>query len=249
MLSIAKITFREAIRDRILYTILIFGILFALLTLFLAQLTVGDLAMVRSFGLAGIYIFGMIITIFLGSSVVYREIEKKTLYFVLSKPISRGRVIVGKFLGLLFAVALTTICMALIYLFIIAYEGGGIDVLGLVSILLQILEETLFIAMLILFSSFSTPLISTISSLLLLFVGHLLDTVVKSAEQIGGAIHQIFLYASYILPNLEKFNIRNLVIHDIGISFETLLVIIGYTILYIFIFLISAEAIFKKREL
>ncbi len=205
--------------------------------------------MIRSFGLAGIYVFGMVITIFLGSSIIYKEIERRTLYFVLSKPISRTKVVMGKFLGLFLAVVLTTLCMTVIYLIVITYEGGGFDILGLLAVFFQILEEALFIAMLIFFSSFSVPLISAISSLLLLFLGHLLDSVVKSAEVFGGVIYQVFLYASYILPNLEKFNIRNAIVHEIEIPFTTTFLVIGYALLYTVIFLILANSIFRKREL
>jgi len=249
ILAISKITFKEAIRDKILYAILAFGILFGLLNLFLAKLALGDMVMIKSFGLAGIYIFGIVITIFLGASIIYKEIEKKTLYFVLSKPVSRSNIIVGKFFGLFAAVAFTTLLMALIYLAVIAYEGGGFDYLGLLAISFQMLEEAFFIAILIFFSSFSAPLTSTISALSLLFIGHLLDVVIKSAEQIGGVLHQIFMFLSVILPNLEKFNLRNLVVHNLSISFETALIVLGYALLYIILLLFCGTLLFKKREL
>ena len=246
---IAENTFREKIRDRILYAILGFAVLYILLDLFLAKLSLGDLLMIRSFGLAGIYIFGLIITIFLGSSLIYDEIERRTLYFVLSKPVSRRDVIWGKFIGLLGATALTTFLMALVYLGVVAYEGGGFDLLGLFAVFFQILEQGLFIALLIFFSSLATPLTSTLSATMILFVGHLLDAALVNASEIGGVIYRAVFVASYLLPNLEKFNLRNLVAHDLFVSSVTGFLALGYALAYMALLLFAATIIFNRREL
>lgn len=246
---IASNTFREAIRDKILYAMLGFAVIFILIDLFMARVALGDLAMIRSFGLAGIYLFGLIITIFLGASIVYKEIERKTLYFVLSKPVSRFDVIMGKFLGLSAAVVLTTLLMAAVYLGVIAYEHGGFDALGLLSIAFQILEEELFIALLIFFSSIAAPLTSTLCAMMLLFMGHLLASVVESAAQIGGYTMVFIQGLYYLLPNLEKFNVRNLVVHNISVSLEAGLLTLGYAVIYTGLLLIAATLLFKKREI
>ncbi|MDO8516467.1 MAG: ABC transporter permease subunit [bacterium] len=249
ILVIAKNTFREAIRDRVLYGMLGFAILFIALDLFMARLALGDLVMIRSFGLAGIYIFGLMITIFLGASIVHKEIERRTLYFVLSKPVARGHVIMGKFIGLFAAVALTTVLMALVYLCVIAYEGGGFDTLALLAIFFQMLEMGLFIALLVFFSSVVAPLTATICAIVILFVGHLLPTVIQNAEIIGGAVYAVMKVAYYILPNLEKFNLRNLVVHDLAPAFVSLLAAFGYAVLYGGILLFLAKGLLEKREL
>ncbi|MEK7507795.1 MAG: ABC transporter permease, partial [Patescibacteria group bacterium] len=146
---IAKNTFREAIRDKVLYAIVGFAVLFILSSLFVAQLARGDIVPVKSFGLAGIYIFGLIAAIFLGSSIIYKEIERRTLYFILSKPVSRSQIILGKFFGLLAAVALTTLIMTIIYECVIFYQSGTIDYIGFIAMMFQIMEEAIFIALLI----------------------------------------------------------------------------------------------------
>ena len=246
---IAKNTFREAIRDRILYAILGFGLVFILLDLFIAGLSLGDWVMIKSFGLAGIYIFGLIITIFLGSSIIYKEIERRTLYFVLSKPVSRRDLILGKFSGLFAAISLTTILMAAVYAALILYVGGGFDYGGLLAVLFQILEQALFVAVLIFFSSVAAPLTATLCGTMILFVGHLLTPVLANAKQIGGLIYKFILFLYYIFPNLEKFNLRNSVVHQIIPSFESILLIIGYALLYSVILLVAANILFGKREL
>src|SRR3989344_3536995 len=121
ILVIAKNTFRETIRDRILYGILGFSLVYVAITYLLSRISLGDPAILKSFGLAGIYFFGSIITIFLGASIVYKEIERRTLYFVFSKPVSRLQFILGKFFGLFTAVAMAIALMAFIYLLVIFY--------------------------------------------------------------------------------------------------------------------------------
>lgn len=246
---IADITFREAIRDRILYAVLGFGMLFILSDLFVAKLALGDFVIIKSFGLAGLYIFGLAITIFLGASIIYKEIERHTLYFVLSKPVSRSDVIVGKFLGLFAAVFLTTLLMTLIYLAVVLYQGGGFDHGGLLAIFFQIAEEGFFIALLVFFSSFTAPLTSTISALMLLFVGHLLNSVLDNARQIGGLTYRMAGLFYYLLPNLEKFNIRNSVVHGVLSPPSAILLTIAYALLYSVLLLYCAVVLFKKREL
>lgn len=248
-ITIAKNTFKEAIRDRIFYGILGFAILFIILDLFFAGVASGDMVMIRSFGLAGIYIFGLIITIFLGSSIIHKEIDRKTLYFVLSKPVSRRDVILGKFLGLFFAVALTVILMTIVYLGVILLEGGFIDILALQAIFLQIMELGLFVALLVFFSSLASPMIAIVSSLIILFVGHMFDAMIDNAEIIGEGIFNFILYLSYVLPNLGKFNVRNMIVHDISIGVNETIFVVIYGLFYIALLLYLADLSFRKREL
>ncbi len=249
ILVIAKNTFRETIRDKILYGIVAFSIIFIILDLFLARVSLGDLAMIKSFGLAGIYIFGAITTIFLGASIIHKEIERRTLYFIISKPVSRLDVILGKFLGLFSAVALTNIIMGLVYTGVIFYESQTIDYLGLLAVLFQIFEMGLFTAMLIFFSSIAAPLTSTISATIILFIGHLSEAMFKNVEQAGGITYGFGKFIYYIFPNLEKFNLRNLVVHNISISLNEALLTLGYALIYSITLLYLANVFFKRKEL
>ncbi len=249
VIVIAQNTFRETIRDRILYAILGFGIIFLLFDIFLGQLALGDIVAIRSFGLAGIYIFGLVITIFLGASIIYKEIERHTLYFILSKPVSRSSVILGKFLGLYSAVIVTTLLMFLVYASVIFYHSGGFYSGDALAVFYEILEEGLFTAMLVFFSSLVRPLSATLSATLLLFAGHLLPATLESARLVGGATYKVLQAVYYLLPNLEKFNIRNLVVHNIHISLIPTLFSITYMVFYSTLLIFSATMIFKKREL
>lgn len=248
-MTIAKHTFREAARDRVLYGLLAFAVIFIFLDLFFAKLSLGDLVMIKSFGLAGIYLFGLIITVFLGASIIQKEIERRTLYFVLSKPVSRAELVLGKFLGLLAAILLTIALMAAIYLAVVAIEGGGLDLLGLAAIGFQMLEMTLLTALLVFFSSIVSPLTATICSTLLLFAGHLLPTVLNNAKIIGGGAYKLVIFLYYLLPNLAKFDMRELAAHAISIPGQSVLYAVLYAVAYTAALLLLAVECFKRREL
>lgn len=247
---IAKNTIRETIRDRILYSILGFAVLFIVSTIFFGSISLGeDLKIIRDFGLAGIYIFSIIIAVFIGTTLIYKEIEKKTLYLALSKPVSRIHFILGKFFGLLASMTMVILLMTIVYLAVVAAKGGGFDWRGLVAVAMSIPEIAIFIALSILFSTFSSPLASTIYAVLLLFIGHSMDTVIKHFDKTGGAGKYIFEVVYYLLPNLEKFNLRNLAVHQIAISWQSIIYAIIYGTVYVALLLILSNWSLSKQEL
>lgn len=251
IISITKNTFKETIRDKILYGILAFALLFLLSTVFLGSISLGeDIKIIKDFGLAGIYVFSLIITIFLGTSLIYKEIEKRTLYVILSKPVSIQEVIVGKFLGLWLSILLNVSLMSIIYLIIVRIKGGGFDLLSLISILIMVFELAIFIALTIFFSSLTTPLAGTIYSIIIVYIGHSLEMLKKYAEKYGSDISQFFGNAIYyILPNLEKFNFRNSVVHDVQPRTGEIIYPIIYSALYCIVLLWLAVITLKKRDL
>jgi len=250
IITIAKNTFKETIRDRILYAILAFAVLFIASTVVFGSLSLGeDVKVIKDFGLAGIYIFSIIITIFSGVSLIYKEIEKNTLYLILSKPISKTQVIIGKYFGLLSSVTLTTLLMALVCLVVVSLKGGGLDATSLLAILLNIFEISIFISISILFSAIFTPLLSTIFSIIILYIGHSLDMLLKFADKSESLARYLVYPIYYLLPNLEKFNIRNLVVHGELISASEYLLAIFYAIIYSAILLYLAKVALEREEL
>ena len=248
--AIVKNTFRQAIRDKILYGILIFALLFLGSIIVLGSLSLGEeVFVVRSFGLAGIYIFGLIITIFLGASTVYEEIEKKTTYFLLPKPVTRVGLIIGKFLGLLAAISFTTLLMLVTYILIVGLNERFFDYLALGAILLQLFEMGILIAVIILFSIFTTPLASIIYTILVLYIGHLLSLLREFSSKSNGVSKYILMAIYYFFPNLEKFNIRNLVVHQVAITPREFFISASYALIYITLALYVAKTLFNRKEL
>lgn len=249
-LVIAKNTFKQVIRDRILYGILVFAFLFLGSIVVVSSLSLGeDVFVMRNFGLLGIYIFGLVITVFLGASIVYEEVEKKTTYFILAKPVTRGDMIWGRFFGLLAGVGLTTLLMAGAYLLIVFLNGGGFDHTAIWAVGLQLFEMAVLVGMLILFSIFSNPLSATIYMILILYIGHLLSLIHALALKSGGVTKVIFLAVYYLAPNLEKFNIRNLIVHNVPVSFEEILISSGYAVLYVVLTIYLAQKLLDRKDL
>lgn len=249
IIVIATNTFREAVRDRIFFGLAAFAVLYILLTIFLGKLSLGDLTMIRSFGLAGVYLATMLMTIVLGSSLLSAEITRRTLYFVLAKPVSRMEVVLGKFLGLFAAMAATTAFMAVVYLGVVAFQGGGFDAGGLAAIAMSLVEIALFIALLIALSAVLQPLTATVCTAILLVAGHLVDSALQTALRVGGAVQVLLEAFHYLLPNLEKFDLRDLVVHGILPDGVTLLVAAGYGLAYVAFLLMLAIFFFERREL
>src|SRR3989344_3079204 len=159
------------------------------------------------------YFFGSIITIFLGASIIHKEIERRTLYFVFSKPVSRLQLILGKFFGLFTAVTTAILIMAFVYFEVIFYGIGGFDAPALVAVLFQILETGLLVALLVFFSTITTPLTATIVTVMALFGGHSFSSVLRTASEIGGPLYRFVQIVYYTLPNLEKFDVRSVAVH------------------------------------
>lgn len=247
---IAKNTFRAAIRDRILHAMLVFAFVFIGFTVFLGSISLGeDLVVIRSIGLAGIYIFGLMITIFLSASLVYTEIERRTIYLILSKPVSAREMIIGKFLGLWLSVGMMLILMGSIYMGVVGFKGGGFDVGALAALAMEFFELGLLMALVMIFSACSTPFAGTIYGALMVYIGHSLSLLVQYVQYQGWFLRAVAYGVYYAVPNLEKFNVRNATIHHIPISLEEGAVAGLYALLYTGILLVLATRVLKQREL
>lgn len=247
---IAKNTFRETIRDRILYGILAFALLFLLATIFLGSISLGeDIKVIKNLGLAGIYIFSIIMTIFIGTSLIYKEIEKRTLYLIFSKPVSSGQFILGKFLGLMSSLKMIVLLMTLVYLVIVNIKGGGFDYLALYAIVLLFFELAVFISLTILFSTFTSPLAGTIYSIIILYIGHSLSLLRQAVVNAGAFQKTLVNIIYYLLPNLEKFNLKNSLVYGNTPNPEQIVYPIIYSIFYTIILLYLANLAIRKREI
>jgi Cu-processing system permease protein len=250
ILAIAKNTFKQAIRDKILYGIIIFALLFIGSVAIISSLALEENVFVmRNLGLAGIYFFGLIVTIFLGSSLIYDEVDQRTTYMLLAKPVTRGNIVIGKFLGLLASTGLTTILMTAAYAAIIFFNGGGVDFQVLIVVGLQLIEMALLITVLILFSTITTPLASTIYTILIVYIGHSLSLIYSYAMKANYLTKVTLLAVYYIAPNLEKFNSRNLIAHNLPLSARELALSSIYALGYIILVLYMANIAFNKRDL
>jgi ABC-type transport system involved in multi-copper enzyme maturation permease subunit len=248
--AIAKNTFREAVRDRILYLLFFFAAVCLIFSRVLAVLTVGDrLKIIKDVGLASISFFGVLMAILMGTGLVYKEIDKKTIFTLLSKPIHRAQFILGKYLGLVLTLFIMTILMAAIFLAVIFLHSFRIEWPMLVAILFIFLELLLITAVAILFSTFSTPILSSLFSLSFYIIGHLswgLETLIRKIRPGFGRISLQVLYTC--LPDLENFNFRTEVVQRLPIPSSIYAASVLYGLFYAAFILGLAVLIFRKRD-
>lgn len=139
VLAIALNTFREAVRDKVLYGVVGLASAFLVFTLALAELSLGQEArVVADVGLASISLFSIVVAVFLGSSLLYKEIERKTLYVILPKPIERWEFLVGKFFGIALTGAVFVVIMGAIQLWVAAVQAGSASTTVLAGVLVAI---------------------------------------------------------------------------------------------------------------
>lgn len=248
--AIAGITFKEAKRDRILYLLFFFAAVGIVASRVLAVLTVGDrIKIIKDVGLASISIFGVLMAILIGTGLVYKEIDKKTIYTLLAKPLHRAEFILGKFLGLVLTLFVMTAAMTVIFLAIVYAHTLKVETGLLVAVVYIFLELVLITAVAILFSSFSTPILSSLFALGFYLIGHLswgLELILKKMPPGTGRslVRALFM----ILPDLENFNFKTEVVHGLPIPPGIPLSAFFYGICYTAFILGLAVLIFRRRD-
>jgi ABC-type transport system involved in multi-copper enzyme maturation permease subunit len=248
--AIAGITFKEAKRDRILYLLFFFAAVGIVASRVLAVLTVGDrIKIIKDVGLASISIFGVLMAILIGTGLVYKEIDKKTIYTLLAKPLHRAEFILGKFLGLVLTLFVMTAAMTAIFLAIVYAHTLKVETGLLVAIVYIFLELVLITAVAILFSSFSTPILSSLFALGFYLIGHLswgLELILKKMQPGPGRslVRALFM----ILPDLENFNFRTEVVYGLPIPPGITLSAFFYGVCYTAFILGLAVIIFRRRD-
>ncbi len=250
ILHVSLNTFRETVRNKILYAILAFALLLIGLSYFVADLSLGDFArIIANAGLACIHIFGVIMAVFLGITLVSHEVERKTVYIILSKPVRRWEFIVGKALGLCLTLALTTSVMA-VTLFLVHAGYGGVPEPGILVASTGIWFELILITCLAtFFSTFTTPVLSAIFTLSLFLIGHISGDLLafggRAASPVARWVSRV-LY--FVLPNLEIFNWKNEVAYGGTRSLPLLAGTIGYFLSYCAAVLFAACLLFSRKD-
>jgi ABC-type transport system involved in multi-copper enzyme maturation permease subunit len=248
--AIALNTFKEAIRDRILYLLLFFAAVAIIFSRLLALLTVGDrVKIIKDVGLASLSLFGMLMAILIGTGLVYKEIDKKTIFTLVSKPIHRWQFLVGKFLGLVLTLFVMIFLMSLIFLALLFVHTFKLEMSIFIAILFIFIELVLITAVAILFSCFSTPILSSIFSLAFYLIGHLswgLEALIKKIKPGPGRLMARIVYT--VLPDLENFNFKAEVVHGLPIPPKIYLYSTFYGLAYTLFILALATLVFKKRD-
>ncbi len=250
--ALALATYKENIRDRIMLVIIVFCLLLLGSTVFLGSISLDqDSKIIIDFGLFGIFFFGVIITLFVSGGAITKELDQRTAYTILARPIKRSWFIIGKFAGIALTLATIIASMSLIFfvLLTIRLNVHAIDLsLGLAIIYLY-LELLVLAALLLLFSSFTSSVLSVIYGFAVLLIGHSSPTIVALIRDTKSAFKYVFLTIYYLFPNLEKFNLRNDAVYHIRPNPLEVLLVFGYATTLIVLFLYLASMALRHQEL
>lgn len=250
-MAIARNAFREAVRDRILYNLILFVLLITVSAVYLGELTAGQEArVIVDLGLSSILIFGAFISIFVGVGLVWKEIEKRTVYSIFSKPVSRGEFIIGKYLGLCATLLVNVLVMG-IGVTVALFYVGGTKFAGAIwpAILLIFLELTIVTAVAIAFSSFSTPALSALLTFFVFVIGHFSASLRELAQELGSpGARYLFDAIYYLLPNLSHFTVIAETANGVTASGAMVAGVTAYAVVYDIILLTITVVIFSRRN-
>lgn len=245
-------TFREAVRDRVLYNLILFVLLLVASAPLFGQISIGmERLILVNVGLSSISLFGVIIAIFLGIGLVSKEIEKKTLYTILSRPVRRWEFIVGKYLGLIMTLVVNTALMTAGFYIALAVTNGlhKTDALLLVAIYFTVLQFLIVTALTVLFSTFSSPIFSAIFAFALFVIGTFAEDLKNFAAISKGAAKLLATAAAYLMPNFASLNVIAQTAHDQGVGGRLILFNTLYAMLYSASAVAAAVLIFERRNL
>jgi ABC-type transport system involved in multi-copper enzyme maturation permease subunit len=260
---VAGAVFRESVRDRVPYSMVVFAVLLMAASYLIGQLTAGqDVKIIKDLGLSAIAIFGLLIAVFIGIGLVSKEVERKSVYGLLTKPITRTGFILGKYAGLVLTLAVNIAAMTVAFYAVLyymhasaaesiraAWPAPAADPRLLIATLLIFAELAVVTALALFFSTFSTPLLAMVLTLGLWVAGHFnadlrnLGNVVDAAAAVWVGE---FLY--HVLPNLAPFDVKAEVVHGMPVAMRHVALTLLYAIVYTGMLLVAAIAIFRRRD-
>ncbi|HVG30182.1 MAG TPA: ABC transporter permease [Pyrinomonadaceae bacterium] len=251
--AITRNAFREAVRDRVLYNLVVFVLLLTGGAIFLGELSAAqESKIIVDMGLSAMLIFGVFIAIFVGVGLVYKEIERRTVYAIFSKPVGRGEFLVGKYLGLCATLAVNVAVMSLGVALALLYVRGGYDPFAariFPAVALVFFELTIVVAVALLFSSFSSPALSALLTFGVFVIGHFSADLRQLAASNGtSAARLLFGALYYLLPNLSHYAYITDASHGATPTTSAFLAAVLYAILYDAVLLVAATLIFNRRN-
>ncbi|MFA6240350.1 MAG: ABC transporter permease [Candidatus Hydrogenedentales bacterium] len=250
ILAVAQNTFREAVRDKVLYVLLFFAGATILGSKALGWISIGqDIKIVKDISLASVSLFGVLIAIFVGTNLVYKEIDKRTIYTILCRPMRRWEFILGKYVGMAMLLAVVTLAMAAISGGYVALLGGTLDLTFAMAVLLIYWELLLVTGLAILFSTVTSPILGAIMVFCAYVVGHATTILVDLPEQFHGTVAEKGMaIVYYALPNLSNFNIRAEAANGVPVAPEYVAWALVYGVVYTAMLLVLASLAFEDKD-
>lgn len=255
--AVALNTFREAIRNKILYALLFFAVSLIMASIAVARLSLHEeIRVVEDLGLAAISLFAILIAVFIGVNLVYKELERKTVFFIIPKPIYRWEFLCGKFLGTSLTLGVLVLVMALVFFGVLTLMGGEVRMVLVKAIWLYFVEVLVISALALFFSSFSSPFLSGLFAVLVFVVGRLTPEIEMFMPRMGDEWMQWFVQGVlWLVPDLNLFNVSGAAVQGRWVSihgeFVTWLYVgkaTAYGLFYGSVVMLMAMAVFRRRD-
>ncbi len=251
--TIARHTFKESVREKVLYNLIFFALLLIAAAILFGSISVGvEETIIVNLGLSSITVFGLLMAIFIGIGLVSKEIEKRTVFTLLAKPVRRAEFIIGKFFGLLLTLLINTAVMTAGFYLALFYQKRTLtaaDLVALEAVYCILLQLALVVAVALLFSCISTPVLSAVFTFCLYIIGNFLGDIRWFGRETGSAlVEQLTSILYYLLPNFGDFNVIARVAHGQPLPAYLLLGNSLYAVLYIAVLISAAILIFEERE-
>ena len=261
--AIAINVFRESVRDKVLYNLVLFAMILIASSYLIGQLTAGqDVKIIKDLGLSATSIFGLFIAVFIGIGLVSKEVERRSIYSLLAKPITRAQLVFGKYCGLTLTLAVNIAVMALALYAVLAYVAWGVppearsvwdapalDPALMKAVLLIFVELMLVTAFALFFSTFSSPMLSAALAFGVYVVGHF-SSDLRDFQQVVDtpAAARLARGLYWVLPNLAQFDIKSDVVHGVFVPIGYLAMTGAYAAFYIAMLLAISALVFSRRD-
>jgi ABC-type transport system involved in multi-copper enzyme maturation permease subunit len=261
--AIALSVFRESVRDKVLYNLVLFAMLMMASSYLIGQLTAGqDVKIIKDLGLSATALFGLFIAVFIGIGLVSKEVERRSIYSLLAKPITRAELVIGKYAGLTLTLAVNIGIMALALYAVVAvmtwglppearlvWETAPLDPAMLKAVALIFVELMLVTALALFFSTFSSPMLSAALTFGLYVVGHFSGDL-RNFQQVvdSPAAARLARGLYWVLPNLAQFDVKSDVVHGVPVPMGYLAMTSAYAAVYIAMLLAISGMVFSRRD-
>ena len=249
IMAIAQNTFREAVRDKVLYVLLFLAIAAILGSKVLGWISIGqDIKVMKSISLGATSVFGILIAVFIGTNLIYKEIDKRTIYTILCTPSHRFEFILGKYLGLCALLAVVTVTMTIVATAYVLLLGGDITATYFLAALLIYVKLMLMTAFALLLSSLTSPILGALIVIATYVIGHGTSILIDLPDHFNEFSRQLLRIVYYLLPNLSNFEITAEAANDIAVAPGYIAWVLAYGFVYTTMLLILAALAFQDKD-
>ncbi|MDZ4857972.1 MAG: ABC transporter permease [Candidatus Hydrogenedentes bacterium] len=250
IIAVAQNTFREAVRDKVFYVLVFFGLATLVGSKALGWISIGqEIKIVKDFSLASVSVFGVLIAIFVGTSLIYKEIDKRTIYTIICRPMARYEFVLGKYLGMALLLGVTTAVLGIVAAAYVAILGGNVDATFFYALVLIYWELLMVTAFATLFSSLTSPILGAIIVFSIYVVGHATGILINLPEHFDNTASKTVLeFMYYIVPNFSNFNVRAEAANDVPVALGYVVWSMVYGAVYTGMLLLLAAVAFENKD-